>query len=429
MKIARRMIFREFFLACLWIGIFAASSELSAVEWRQQTAPVPRPTGMPSGDTWDPTAQSMKIVYDSRRHVTVGLGGNSYPLLPYLPVSEYNGTQWVSRYNGGAGNTPGNRTVSGAVFDSVRGVTMMIGGNEVWEYNGAAWTQRIWAGAGPALSDFEDMCFDPIRGRSVCLIRAAAAHTYETWEWTGTAWEQGPNLGGITNFGAKIIFDIGRNRAFVYGLGTSGVNEYVWEYTTGATAAQGVWYFNNTVYGAPIPGLIGVSLTYHPRLRCIFRIGGRTVDNLHGFLNYASVWDPVGSQWLLFRDSDFPIESARGGAGVCYDDIRGVIELYRGVRVGIDHDGIGYSVSHTDMWEWDDSNPADTWVDFSAIYTTRPDGSINKPYKSLNDALGRSAVGGTIYIKTGSSAETVTARLIFSATLRAVNGPVVIGRQ
>jgi hypothetical protein len=416
------------FLILVELCLFAF--DLQAADWTQQTTPVPRPTGYTAGGTWDP--QNMKIVYDSRRNVTVGIGGYANPPLPYLPVSEYNGAQWISRAEGLSANSPSGRTIGGAVFDSVRGVTVVYGGyvgtqflDELWEYNGNSWVQRTWTGPGPAAYGRTVLCYDPHRARIICLKESFLAYnTFETWEWTGSAWERGPDLPQIDVSAAEMVFDIARNRAFVYSLGTGRFTEYVWEYVPSTHAAQGVWQAITTS-GSPFEGRVGVSLVYHSRLNVIFRIGGRFVSNIYSFTNDTQVWDATRLKWVQLIDGFFPDASRRAFANSCFDEDRGVIELYRGALVL----GDGTVISHTDMWEWNDQNPTDTWLDFSYISSPR-DGTPTHPWNTLRSAIYRAPVGGTIYLKAGISSETINSRdfRIMPVVLKAVNGPVTIGQ-
>lgn len=419
---------------------------LSAGQWIHRDIGVPRPTGQPEGKMWDP--HDMQIVYDTRRHVTVGFGdaGGTDGGLAYLPVSEYNGTEWISRYDGSVANAPSNRFYPLVTFDSVRGVTVVFGGyvgtylssargvNDVWEYNGTQWTQRSWTGPGPSGSGHV-ICFDPNRGRTICLVEKPESGpiAYQTWEWTGAAWEQGGELDGIDVDFGNMVFDIARNRAFVYGSvydPVTGLNwERVFEYTPGASGVAGVW--RQVLINAPATKeTTSVSLVYHARLGLIFRSCGFVSlgHAHHEFKNDTHVWDPVQSNWKFLDDGNLPENARRYGAGVCYDRDRDVILLYRGRKPPSEEHPTSPDY-FTDMWEWDDHNPGPTYVDFSNF--DDQSGSADQPWQKLVDGLKHAPVSGTIFLKAGSTAETFNSS-DYRATpvfLRAVSGPVTIGRR
>jgi M6 family metalloprotease-like protein len=69
-------------------------------------------------------------------------------------------------------------------------------------------------------------------------------------------------------------------------------------------------------------------------------------------------------------------------------------------------------------------SPGDTWVDFS--YTGLPqNGTFANPFPKFAQGVGAVSYGGTLHIKTGSSAE--TGDVTKAMTIQAYNGPVTIG--
>lgn len=423
----------------LWIALILLTLSANAeAGWTKRDVSVPRPLNMPPSWEWHP--YPLTLVYDSHRHVTVGIGGHSGtggpydPSLYYLAVSEYNGNSWVSRYDGSAANTPTFREIGNAVFDSKRNVTIIFGGwvgstehalNELWEYDGTTWTQRTWTGPGPAPSEDVPMAFDPIRGRTIFLTLSAAAGTWETWEWTGSAWDRGPDLTGVNDVSlTKMVFDIGLNKAFVYTAAYGDIYEKTYEYTPGATAAQGVWQ-NVPISGSQYESYYGVSMVYDPYAQRVLRHGGRAYTQIYGYEDATDAWDSGLSRWNLV---DHIPEYGRAGAGMCFDLDRVTTVLYGGIRVYVDNTGVGRTTNYTDTWEYTDNSPGGTWVDF--LYAGTQNGLPQQPWNTFAEGLIYAPYGGTIYIKSGTSAE----RLLSSnyrtgpVTVRAWNGPVRIGQ-
>jgi hypothetical protein len=82
------------------------------------------------------------------------------------------------------------------VFDSVRGVTVLFGGEvlngpimgDTWEWNGTTWTNRAPNPAPPARYSHA-MAYDPVRGRTILFGGTGSAGLLgDTWEWDGTTW-------------------------------------------------------------------------------------------------------------------------------------------------------------------------------------------------------------------------------------------------
>lgn len=397
--------------------------------WSKRDVSVPRPTAMPPSHEWSPTF--LRLVYDSRRRVVVGIGGHAKPSLSYLPVSEYDSSTWISRYDGSTANTPPYRSIGNAVFDTRRNVTVIFGGwvgntqnplNELWEYDGTWWTQRTWEGPGPAKSVSVPMCFDPVRGRTICLTLHKTGGVWETWEWTGDAWDRGPDLTGVNDGSlTAMVFDTARNKAFVYTTAQGSDFEKTFEYTPGPVANQGVWT-NVPISGAPFEAKQGVALVYDPYRERVLRHGGRFVSGIYSYIDATYEWDPAQARWTLIA---FLPELGRGGAGICFDTHRILTVLYGGVRVWLEDGKLGRTTTYTDTWEFVDNRPGETWVDFG--YTGAEVGSPQQPWNSLAEALVHAPSRGEVIFKMGVSSETP---ISWSGPLhfKAWNGQVTIGK-
>jgi hypothetical protein len=69
----------------------------------------------------------------------------------------------------------------------------------------------------------------------------------------------------------------------------------------------------------------------------------------------------------------------------------------------------------------------EVWVDFNSPGSIPEEGDVYHPFKSLAAAVNRVAVGGIIKIMPGSTGERI--RISKRMTIRAVPGPVIIGRR
>ncbi|MCO6437556.1 MAG: immunoglobulin domain-containing protein [Phycisphaerae bacterium] len=325
----------------------------------QNIDPPPKPLGVPTGYTWSPTL--LTLVYDSRRHVTVALGGTVSPQnTGKLPVFQYDGTQWAEDYVLGM---PPWRDVGGAAFDMLREKLVIYGGwisntqhpiDELWEYDGTNWQQREHVEPWPPSTIDAPMAFDPYRGR---LIMLAVSHafdgTWETWEWDGDVWDRGPDLGPVSP--ESMVFDTWRNKAFLYAGQYNGYLEQTWEYTPGATAAQGVWQ-QIPITGDPYTTRISAALAYDPHRGRIIRHGGRDSTNIYGYNPATYVWDVAASRWIYVDTMGY--EDRRMAASMCFDTYRDRAVLYGGINSYIDNDGVGRSTNFTDTWEWLQESPA-----------------------------------------------------------------------
>lgn len=110
------------------------------------------------------------MVFDSARGLTVMFGGLLNNVLDDL--WEWDGVQWIPR--NGSGNAPGPRELHAMTYDSVRGRTLLHGGQglsgdalaDVWEWDGAAW-YPLNSTLSPGLRRGHQIAYDPDRRSSV----------------------------------------------------------------------------------------------------------------------------------------------------------------------------------------------------------------------------------------------------------------------
>lgn len=170
-------------------------------------------------DTNGPSArESHRMVYDSRRGVTVLFGGRgagaTIPEVYRNDTWEYDGTNWMHR---ATAVSPSGRTAFGFAFDRDRGRAVLFGGlshngfvgglhnGETWEYDGTNWFQRFPTHA-PSARHSQAMFYDPVRkvvtlygGDSTDPVNPRAG---EIWVWDGTDWTERVIGGDRPRFGS-----------------------------------------------------------------------------------------------------------------------------------------------------------------------------------------------------------------------------------
>lgn len=270
---------------------------------------------------WAPEPQSAPMTFDSVRGVTVLVGrGQTW---------EWDGAEWTLRTTDG----PSQRGGHGLAFDRARGVTVLFGGQtgatyeynaETWEWDGSSWTNRTVSG-GPSPRTVMGMVFDASRGVIALFGGYGPISQYERatndeyWEWNGTSWTQRiiPNP-PWARYWHSMAFDSDRNAVVVYGgalapLMTQWIGD-LWELRAGTWTRM-----PNTPGPSP---RIGTRMVYDPNRQVTVQFGGG--DSVL----YSSItrdWD--GTTWTNW---DIPGPEARMDAGMAYDEVRREIVLFGG---------------------------------------------------------------------------------------------------
>ncbi len=285
-----------------------------------------------------------------------------------VQVHAYDGLSWTTLPRLGV-LPPGERRYAGIwTYDTARGEALLFGGligsvtgtatNTLFAFRNGAWEQKSWTGVNPPADGAGWGAYDPRRGRTVYLSRnLATVSNYQTWEWTGTAWEQGPEFGPVSPEG--FIFDSVRNVGFMLGseVSSSGVVvDDVWEYTPpppGAHASQGSW---QRIVIPPLgqsEARRSLTLAYDPFRGRILRCFGRFESSPYAWLPSISVWDPVLRNWSYAQSLDFTLPDAarRGGAGVAYDTNRDLLIITGGAKQELPSAGSSGFTAFFDTWE------------------------------------------------------------------------------
>ena len=185
------------------IDLLASGKGPLSYQWRRNGDPLPTNVLRVSGGTTPSlTFASLRylddaaydcIVADACNSVTSRVAGIGVLPNPLFLLVETNG--------------PSGRERHAMVYDSVRGVSVLFGGqgagrtvseavrNDTWEYDGAKWARRFPANSPSSRVDF-GLAFDRHRGRVVLfggMTNDAFRGGYpsgETWEYDGTSWTQ-----------------------------------------------------------------------------------------------------------------------------------------------------------------------------------------------------------------------------------------------
>lgn len=180
-----------------------------------------------NGTTWTPrqvtgpsAGYQAAMSYDSARGVVVlfgGLNGN----IRSGETWEWDGVAWRQRSATG----PPPRYWHSMAYDSRRGVTVLFGGlvfqdsvdrdgGDTWEWDGSSWTQRFVPGPSPRYG--HGMAFDSLRGVTV-LVGGVPGGIGQTWEWDGSAWTQPEISGTIPQSSPELAYDSVRHTLIQFG--------------------------------------------------------------------------------------------------------------------------------------------------------------------------------------------------------------------
>ena len=182
-----------------WTSLFSIGSgndqtwEFDGTAWTQAS-----PTNTPGG-LW-----KHAMSYDVLRGVTVLFGGSTNGLPGATDGTfEYDGTTWTQR---SPSTSPGWREQHAMCFHTNLGATVMFGGfnplansvqNETWTWDGTDWTLLPAVGPQPPARASAELVYDPVRG--VCVLNGgntnSGAVLTDTWEFDGVTWTQVANTG------------------------------------------------------------------------------------------------------------------------------------------------------------------------------------------------------------------------------------------
>lgn len=180
------------------------------------------------------------LVHDHIRKVTVltggvfGAGGEEDS-----DTWEYDGAQWTRAVAPNDGYLPA-RWLHASVFDSDRGKVVLFGGanitratrySDTWEYDGTEWVEKTLSLSNPGVRHSHKMAYDSVRKVTI-LYGGEGVYDYDIqWEWDGTSWRRlsldAPNP--ERRHDHAMVFDPIRKRVVLFGGSTSGMQNDTWE--------------------------------------------------------------------------------------------------------------------------------------------------------------------------------------------------------
>ncbi len=255
----------------------------------------------------------------------------------------WNGSEWSVLHSGNP-----RRFAPAMTYDSIRNVTVMLGGFEdgdyqTWEFNGTNWLLKSLIN--PGYRKHEDIIFDKARGKTLlfggfrCTAAPPCVRGGDTWTWDGSTWTMVSDSGPSPRYGHAMAYDEARQVVvLVGGQGSGGLLSDTWEWNGSS------WTFRNQ---DQVPRLMLHSMAYDSRRRVTVLFGGNLTTG-----RSQETWEWNGSSWT-FRTDARP--SPRSSSTMAFDKKRGVVILYGGFAVPPDDD----------TWEWNG-------VEWTTIGTSGP---------------------------------------------------------
>lgn len=223
----------------------------------------------------------------------------------------------------------GPNSALSAMYDSVRGHTIVVAGSGTWKWDGAAWT-LLGPLPGSALWPYA-LAFDSIRG--VGVLVGGGGQRVRTFEWDGAAWSERAVVGPTRRDEFPIAYDAARQRVVLFGgsvvPNAGGVND-VWEWD-----GVGDWTLARSTAPPSVTqphGRLKATLAFDETQNLMLMFGG---SGSGGDLNDLWAWD--GASWSRRFYVGPPPD---GNTALLYDSLRQRPLLHAG-------DGPGTQI---DLW-------------------------------------------------------------------------------
>ncbi len=324
----------------------AVRADTTLANWGQQS-----PAQAPAGRAY------AAMAFDSLRGRTVLFGGDTW---------EWDGSHWSTFLTT---VSPPSSIGPGMAYDSDRHVTVLLDNSgNTWEWNGSNWVQRVTAASPPARV-WTSMAYDSLRHRTVLFGGSASGGVDlgDTWTYDGTNWtKMAPTSTPSARFGMAMSFDSVRDVVVLFGGRVAGqrVND-TWEW-------DGANWTQRTPTTLPFPRFWH-SMVYDVQLGLTVMWGGDHIEPFGlGPINDTWLWD--GTNWTRDWTAATPIY--RAGQAMAYDSARGRIVLFGG----------------TDE-QFPGTNYNDTWEFGTGIVTPAGNPSLSFPTNMM--FLGSPSVGTT----------------------------------
>lgn len=255
------------------------------------------------------------MAYDSHRNQLIVQGGFE-AIFGTDTVNRFNDTwEWDGRsWRVVATDGPAQRDHHAMVYDPVRRVTILFGGNkfngtsndllaDTWSWDGRKWTKL--ADAGPPARATHRMVFDGARKRVVMFGGWGPDDKLlnDTWAWDGQAWTRIAEGGPSARFATRMAYDGARDRIVLFG-GRGGAGDLgdTWEF-------DGQAWKQLELAGPPIRNIH--DMAYDSKNRRVVMFGGFNAPR-----RFNDLWSFDGVQWRQHSRADAltpPNEVARLG--------------------------------------------------------------------------------------------------------------------
>ncbi len=355
------------------------------------------------GDDWfqvdddGPLVTNGRMVYDTSRQAIVLFGGSADgPVVG--DTWEWDGAQWTLIDVDG----PPSRQKHTMVYDSIRGVIVMFGGdggdgvffNDVWEYDGVSWANVTPDnGSEPSRRFDHGMVFDETIGATIMFGGLEAyndqAFQRDSWMWTGSRWIELEALLPQAAARFACTYDEARAKTVVFGGEILGAGDrsisstllldsfhpqrwrrpqlaprrrrltsmaydsarevcvlfggWTGNASLGDTWEWDVnassWSFVKTPRG-PEPRQLN-SMAYDSAREVVVVHGGHYIPDGEDEVFLSDTWEYDGNDWQLVSDSGPQLT----GQKMTYDELRQVVVMFGGVDEEFNY--------HDETWEWD----------------------------------------------------------------------------
>lgn len=212
------------------------------------------------------------------------------------------------------------------VYDSIRGVTVLVTFDATWEFDGARW--QVIVTPTPAPFKFRSaIAFDSNRG--VVVMHGGAdpfSFFSETWEYDGTDWILTSTAGPYTE-GAEMAYDSSAGKMILYGglwPDGAGPKHDTWEYD----GASSSWTMTQGEFSVPNPFVIRLmALVYDPALDRTILFGGQ-INVAFSLSSKTWAYNEATNSWTQLLPTTSP--SPRRGMGFAYDSSRSKVLIHGG---------------------------------------------------------------------------------------------------
>ncbi len=268
--------------------------------------------------------ESMNMVFDSRRQITVMFGGRNWPAntTVYSNTYQYTPTGWDQI---ATPNSPPGRFWSAMAYDDHRQRIVLFGGQtlsskfgDTWEFDGTNWNP-VSSVHSPGAQSGMSMTYDSCRQKTVLFDTQGKTWEYDGADWTNLTTAASPPGRNL----AAMVFDPGHCRALLFGgapsSGPSNALSDTWSYD-GAN-----WTQINTAT-AP-PGRWAHAMAFDTSRGRIVLFGGYGPSYPAG-TDTNDTWEFDGTTWVQVLPQNSPASASQ--AAMVYDQSRARIVMFGG---------------------------------------------------------------------------------------------------